>query len=103
MNLADQAMYQSHREQGLNILVPWWLMAAYAYEVDSDPILSDGAFDWLSRQLEANWDQVEHHHKHFIDGPDCKSGTAMVRPWRKLPARMRAGLFSVRELMKDSA
>ena len=34
-----------------NMLIPWYIMASYAYYVQDDPLLSDGAFDRLVHRL----------------------------------------------------
>lgn len=62
-----------------NMLVPWWLMACYAYYIEDDPILSDAAFDKLWRRLDAEWDAVEHWHKHLIDGEALNTGGYLAK------------------------
>ncbi len=57
-----------------NLLVPWWLMACYAYYIEDEPILSDAAFDKLWRRLDAAWDTVQHWHKGLIDGEALNTG-----------------------------
>ena len=59
-----------------NMLVPYFLMAAYAYEELGDPFLTDGGWDWLCEQLDQQWNVVEHRHKHLIDRDALASGTA---------------------------
>lgn len=59
-----------------NMLVPYFLMAAYAYEELGDPFLTDGGWDWLCVQLDRQWDAVEHRHKHLIDRDALATGTA---------------------------
>ncbi|MDR7062028.1 MULTISPECIES: hypothetical protein [unclassified Sphingopyxis] len=59
-----------------NMLVPYFLMAAYAYEELGDPFLTDGGWDWLCVELDRQWDVVEHHHKYLIDRDALASGTA---------------------------
>lgn len=58
-----------------NMMVPWYLMAAYAYYVDDEPILSDSIFDRLSKKMLKEWENVEHMHKEFITEDDLKAGT----------------------------
>ena len=48
-----------------NMLVPWYLMAAWAYYEDDNPILSDSVFDDLAKTMHKKWDEVEHFHKHL--------------------------------------
>lgn len=58
-----------------NMLVPWYLMAAYAYYVEDDPIVTDQCYDKLATRLLERWDDVEHRHKTCIDYDALKSGT----------------------------
>ena len=53
-----------------NLLVPWLLMGAWAYD-QGDPILSDAAYDELARTLAAQWGHVTHQHKHLITPPEA--------------------------------
>ena len=34
-----------------NMMVPWYLMASYAYYEQDQPILSDGLFDGLAKRM----------------------------------------------------
>lgn len=64
-----------------NMMVPWWIMAAWAYEVASSPILSDAAFDQLAKDLDECWDLVEHRHKKLLDRKLLKSSLAIREKW----------------------
>lgn len=59
-----------------NMLVPYFMMAAFAYEELGDPFLTDGGWDWLCSTLDARWDEVAHRHKHLIDRDALATGTA---------------------------
>ena len=61
--------------KNINMLVPWYLMAAYSYYVNDDPILSDSFFDDMSKTLLAVWEDVEHYHKHYITKDMLEAGT----------------------------
>lgn len=50
----------------INMLVPWYLMASYAYYVQDDSILSDGFYDNMAKQLLENFDSIKHYHKHLL-------------------------------------
>ena len=39
-----------------NMLVPWYLMAAWAYYEDDNPILSDSVFDDLAKTMHKKWE-----------------------------------------------
>lgn len=64
-----------------NMLVPWWIMAAWAYEVANDPILSDACFDALVIDLDRQWDTIVDHHKDLLDRALLKSAIAIGDRW----------------------
>lgn len=61
--------------KNINMLVPWYLMAAYSYYVNDDPILSDSFFDDMSKTLLTVWENIEHYHKHYITKDMLEAGT----------------------------
>lgn len=58
-----------------HMLVPYFLMASYLYYKRDVSLLSDARFDKLCTELDAEWDDVEHRHKHLIDRDALKAGT----------------------------
>ena len=58
-----------------NMLVPWYLMAAHAYYVDDNPILSDEMFDRTAKKILAKWGIINHMHKHLLDIPTLEAGS----------------------------
>lgn len=59
----------------INMLVPWYILAAYAYYVEDSPILSDSFFDDMSKTLLVVWDDVDHYHKHYLTKDMLNAGT----------------------------
>lgn len=59
----------------VNMLVPWYLMAAYAYYVEDEPILGDNVFDLMARRILENWDKIEHRHKEYLTKDMLEAGT----------------------------
>jgi len=59
----------------INMMVPWYLMAAYAYYKKDEPILSDAFFDDMGKTMLERWDDIDHFHKHFITVDDLEAGT----------------------------
>ena len=56
--------------------ISMYLMAAYAYYKDDDPIMDDYQFDALAKYLEQNIDRLPPHpHKHLITKDDLRAGT----------------------------
>src|SRR6056300_1342297 len=56
-------MCSDSTESNINMTVPWYLMASYAYYVQDDPIISDRLFDLMAKRMLENWDKIEHFHK----------------------------------------
>lgn len=77
----------------INMMVPWYLMASYAYYQEDDAILSDGFFDDMGKTMLACWDDIEHFHKELISKDDLTAGTYLG----EYPERVKGGLLSVRE------
>ena len=88
--------YIDTTDRNPNMLVPWYLMAAYAYYVEDDPILEDAAFDRMCRRMLDNWDQISHYHKHLITKDDLQAGTYLG----EYPNRVEGGLKSLRTTLK---
>ena len=61
-----------------NMLVPWYIMAAYAYYVNDDPIISDSLYDSLAKQLLNHYDEIHHHHKYLISKEQLEAGTCLI-------------------------
>lgn len=81
-------------DSNINMSVPWYLMAAYAYYVEDDPILSDSRFDRLSRTMIEKWDQIEHMHKDHISMDDLQAGTYLG----EYPSNVKYAVESVRKI-----
>lgn len=75
-----------------NMLVPWFLMASYAYYEEDDPILSDEMFDMLGKEIAKQWDEIDHHHKHLIDRTATNTGHYI-----EYPTIVKYALVSLRE------
>jgi len=57
------------------MMVPWYLMAAYAYYKQDEPILTDAFFDAMGKTMLERWDDINHYHKHLITVDDLAAGT----------------------------
>lgn len=83
-----------------NMMVPWYIMAAYAYYVEDDPIISDQLFDKLAERLLKNWKDIEHIHKKYLDEEMLRSGTYLGN----YPTRVSGAVRQLREIYaKESA
>lgn len=76
----------------INMMIPWYLMASYAYYVQDDAIFSDGFFDEMGKTMLACWDDIEHFHKEYISKGDLQAGTFLG----KYPSRVEGGLQALR-------
>ena len=79
--------------KNINMMVPWYLMASYAYYKQDDAIFSDGFFDEMGKTMLACWDDIEHYHKEYITVDDLQAGTFLG----EYPSRVEGGLASLRE------
>ena len=52
-----------------------YLMCAYAYYVEDDPLIPDTEFDELSKYILKNYDAIDHPHKKYITKSDLEAGT----------------------------
>ena len=62
-------------DDNINLIVPWYLMAAYAYYNEDNPILSDSIFDRLGKKMLKEYDNITHMHKDFITKDELSAGT----------------------------
>ena len=46
--------------------ISWWLSASYAYYLRYESLLSDSAFDKMSKYILDNYESLEHNHKHLV-------------------------------------
>jgi hypothetical protein len=83
-------------DDSINMYVPWYLMAAYAYYVEDDPILEDSTFDKMAKRILDHWDEIDHPHKKYLNKDMLKAGTFSG----DYPTRVKGALDSVRESYK---
>ena len=83
-------------DDSINMYVPWYMMAAYAYYVEDDPILSDTMFDKMAKRMLELWDEIEHPHKKYLSEDMLKAGTFIG----EYPSRIKGALDSVRYTYK---
>lgn len=58
-----------------NMMIPWYIMAAYAYYINDEPIISDSLFDQLAVDILMNWNFIDHYHKKLLSVDTLKAGT----------------------------
>lgn len=89
--IAEKAFWDI-TDKNINMLVPWYLMAAYAYYQQDDPILEDMTFDKCAKTMLEHWDKIEHHHKHLITKDMLHAGTYMG----EYPSRIEGAVKQIR-------
>ena len=82
--------------KNVNMMVPWYLMASYAYYEEGDPIFTDAFFDDMGKTMLERWDDIDHFHKHFITVDDLQAGTYLG----EYPSRVEGGLEDLLEHQK---
>ena len=80
-------------DDSINMYVPWYMMAAYAYYVEDDPILEDNVFDMLAKRMLEHWDEIEHPHKKYLSKDMLEAGTFIG----EYPSRVKGALASVKD------
>lgn len=58
-----------------NLLVPHYLIHSWLYYERDLSVVSDGFFDRLCRDLQAEFPQLVHHHKHLVNPEALSAGT----------------------------
>ena len=73
-NLLNNYFYKQVKSN-INLAVPLYLIAAYAYYIEDDPLISDDCFDWLAKLLKDHWEELSHRHKKYLTLDDLNAGT----------------------------
>lgn len=61
-----QRLKEALTTQGVNMAVPWVLMASYLYYHRDTTILTDQQFDGLTKLVRAKWSEITHFHKDLL-------------------------------------
>ena len=75
-----------------NSMVPWWLMASYAYYHHDMSIISDGLYDQLARDIQTNWASLDHPRKRLITEEHLQAGSLYDLAALDYPSRTRHAL-----------
>jgi hypothetical protein len=89
------AKLNSALSTSVNITVPWYLMASWAYYVEDAPILSDGAYDALCVRMRRRWMWISHWHKPLVSYDELIAGTCLLQA-NKYPLRVVGALNQLR-------
>jgi len=72
--LSYEGTATTYIEENKDMMVPWYLMASYAYYEESDPIFSDYFYDTLAQRMIVEWENINHFHKQLISLDDLTAG-----------------------------
>ena len=80
-------------EKNVNMMVPYYLMASYAYYKEDDPIFTDAFYDTLAKNMLAQWDNITHYHKAVINKDALAAGSFLG----EYPSIIEGALKSLRK------
>lgn len=78
-----------------NMLVPFYLVGAYAYYVLDRPVMDDATFDAICIMLDEEWDDVDHMHKAWVSRGDLSAGTRMSTAYPSMAKASACALAGV--------
>ena len=79
--------------KNINMMVPYYLMASYAYYKEDDPIFTDAFYDTLAKNMLAQWDNITHYHKAVINKDALAAGSFLG----EYPSIIEGALKSLRK------
>jgi hypothetical protein len=82
--------------ENINMMVPYYLMASYAYYKQDDPIFSDGFYDNLAKSILERWDDITHWHKEYLNKDALEAGSYLG----DYPSIVEGALKSLRASVK---
>ncbi len=81
-----------------NMMVPYYIMASFAYYVEDNPIYSDGFYDNLAKTILEEWDTISHWHKHYLNKDALAAGSYLG----DYPTIAQYALQNLRDSVKSS-
>lgn len=69
----------------INMLVPWYLSASYAYYDQNESLLTDSYYDEICELLDKHWDEITHRHKYLIEREALSAGTGFSLDYKNFP------------------
>ncbi len=82
-------------------LVPFYLMASFAYYELNSNFMEDAAYDRICVRLRAEWRRVVHPHKHLIKFDSLSATTGYALKFHKLPLIVRVSTHRLLDLARD--
>ena len=81
-------------------MVPHYLMSSYAYQFLNSQYMSDTAYDKLCVRLYAQYDLIQHQHKHLIDKEALKSTTGYYLKASEYPTIVKVAAQSLVDMVR---
>jgi hypothetical protein len=83
MTTALESYCRSVIDRNPNMLVPWWIMAAWVYDrrYGGETLISDALFDEIAVRLDRDWESITHWHKPLLERRMLKSALAIRGRW----------------------
>ena len=83
-------------KENKNMMVPFYLMASFAYYEKDDPIFSDGFYDKLAKDILNEWDAITHYHKYILSKDALAAGSFLG----EYPAIIEGALLSLKNELR---
>lgn len=72
-----------------NSCISWWIVSSYCYYIKNESLMSDTAFDKLSKWMLDNFHTLEHTHKHLLSKDALRMGTGAFIKEDDYPLRVK--------------
>ena len=82
-------------------LVPFYLMASFAYYELNATFMEDAAYDRICVRLREEWQQVVHPHKRLIKFDSLSATTGYALKFHKLPLIVRVSTHRLLDLSRE--
>lgn len=70
----DEAVRECFKKNK-NSCFSFWLVSSYCYYIRHESLMSDSAFDKMSKWMLDNYETLEHNHKHLITKEMLEAGS----------------------------
>lgn len=71
----DYRVQEALERGGIDVLVPWYLIASLLYYHTDISVISDGLYDEITKNLNNYWSELRHPHKSLLDRKMLVAGT----------------------------
>lgn len=86
-------------DDNIDSIVPWFVMATYAKEIEDDPIISAPAYERTVKRIAEHWEEINHPYKDNLT-LDKIGHSVYINEY---PARVKGGVDQLRGAYKIGA